>query len=121
MIRAAFHRRRDQWIGFVISGHAGLADSGQDIVCAAVSALSQGALIGLEHVVGITVNPVISEHDGYLECSLPPGLSLEKQRESHIILETLYLSLRSIEAGHEKALVIAVHEQPAEVSISVRR
>ncbi len=37
--------------GFAVTGHAGLAASGQDIVCAGVSALTQAALLGLhEHL-----------------------------------------------------------------------
>jgi hypothetical protein len=39
MIEAKFFRSSDteKLLGFVVSGHAGYAESGQDIVCAAVS------------------------------------------------------------------------------------
>jgi len=35
--------------GFYASGHAGMAPRGQDLVCAAVSALTQGAMFALKH------------------------------------------------------------------------
>lgn len=35
--------------GFYAGGHAGTAPYGQDLVCAAVSALTQGALFALKH------------------------------------------------------------------------
>ncbi|MDR1019206.1 MAG: ribosomal-processing cysteine protease Prp [Synergistaceae bacterium] len=34
-------------------GHAGFADEGEDVVCAAVSALMQALLVGLEDVLGL--------------------------------------------------------------------
>lgn len=41
MIDAVFYKdARDKYIGFSISGHAGYAKRGKDIVCAAVSALA---------------------------------------------------------------------------------
>lgn len=105
MIEAAFHRNGDCWLGFVISGHAGLAESGYDIVCAAVSALSQGAIIGLEQVVGVETETEIDD-SGFLRCFLPPGLTPDKLHEAQIILQTLYLSLKSIEMGYGDALQV---------------
>ena len=52
----------------VVSGHAGYARHGEDIVCAAVSILSQTILIGLVEVLKLDVRYEIS--DGYLEFSL---------------------------------------------------
>lgn len=52
----------------VVSGHAGYARHGEDIVCAAVSILSQTILIGLVEVLKQDVRYEIS--DGYLEFSL---------------------------------------------------
>lgn len=37
MIRAEFYQSQNQFRGFRVSGHAGFAESGQDIVCAAVT------------------------------------------------------------------------------------
>ncbi|MDA8228159.1 MAG: ribosomal-processing cysteine protease Prp, partial [Desulfitobacterium hafniense] len=53
---------------FDLSGHAGFSVEGQDIVCAAVSALSIAAANGLEHFLG--TNPVQDASDGYLSLSL---------------------------------------------------
>lgn len=52
----------------VVSGHAGYARHGEDIVCAAVSVLAQTILIGLVEVLKQDVRYEIS--DGYLEFSL---------------------------------------------------
>ncbi len=41
MIRATFYRAGGSLCGFDVSGHSGLAQSGSDILCAAVSAMTQ--------------------------------------------------------------------------------
>lgn len=41
MINAVFFRKNGRLSGFDISGHAGYADSGADIVCASVSSAAQ--------------------------------------------------------------------------------
>ena len=41
MTRAVFYRRNGRLIGFDIKGHSGYAESGSDIVCAAVSTLTE--------------------------------------------------------------------------------
>ena len=48
MITITLQRDKDKHItGFDIFGHAGYSEAGSDIVCAAVSALAQTALLGL--------------------------------------------------------------------------
>ena len=37
MIRVTVYRAQNRYLGFCVSGHAGAAPSGQDLVCAAVS------------------------------------------------------------------------------------
>ena len=41
MIRAEFYESKGVHTGFSVSGHAGYADAGQDVVCAAVSSAVQ--------------------------------------------------------------------------------
>ena len=41
MIYAEFFTRQEKLYGFKISGHAGYADKGEDIVCASVSSAVQ--------------------------------------------------------------------------------
>ena len=109
MIRADFYRRAGSLVAFSVRGHSGLASAGYDIVCAAVSALTQGALIGLEEVIGINISADINEVDGRLECRLPEDLSPKQRREADVVLETLLRSLRSVEAGYGDAVRVREH------------
>ena len=56
---------------FVISGHAGYAESGKDIVCASVSSAVQMAINGITEVVKI--NCEVNVYEDNIECILPPS------------------------------------------------
>lgn len=47
---------RDRVASFAASGHAGWAQSGEDVVCAAVSAVLQAAWLGLSEIAKIDVD-----------------------------------------------------------------
>ena len=54
MIYAKFYRCGDSFSGFEVSGHAGYADEGADVVCAAVSSavqLTANSLTDFAHIV----------------------------------------------------------------------
>lgn len=91
--------------GFQIKGHANFDKKGQDIVCAAVSVLSQTALIGLRYFLNEEkYNFTIK--DGYIDCSLKNGLSEEEDKTAQVILQTMYLGLKSIQESYERHVKI---------------
>lgn len=53
MIRAEFFSQAGRLTGFTVSGHAGYADAGEDIVCAAVSTAVQLTANGITEVLGM--------------------------------------------------------------------
>lgn len=65
MIRAVFDIRNGS---FTIQGHSGSAESGQDIVCAAVSSAAYMAVNTITEILGQQVSADVS--DGYMKISL---------------------------------------------------
>jgi hypothetical protein len=55
--------------GFEAKGHAGLTDEGPDIVCAAVSAITQTVIGSLEDLAGLRVDYKLD--DGDIRCEVP--------------------------------------------------
>ncbi len=87
MITATVYRREDRYCGFEITGHAGYAESGSDIICAAVSVLAINAVNSIE---SLTDDPVrAEEEDGFLRCSFPEGLS----EAGTLLMESMILGL----------------------------
>lgn len=60
---------RDRLSSFFATGHAGWAESGEDVVCAAVSAILQAAWLGLTEVAQVAV--VATKESGQLELRWP--------------------------------------------------
>ena len=77
-----------------IKGHAGYADSGQDIVCAGASAVAQTCVIGLKKVAG--VDPLVTLKNGFFALALPEGISAKSADRALCILETAYLGLKDM-------------------------
>lgn len=68
MIRAEFYESEGKLTGFRVTGHAGFAESGQDIVCAAVStAISLTANIITD---GFFMEADVSAGDNVITCKV---------------------------------------------------
>lgn len=87
-----------------VEGHSGFDEAGRDIVCSAVSAIVQTAVIGLEEVAGI--KPIYHQKSGLADLKMPSGLPIAKTRKANIILETMLLGLKSIELGYGEYITI---------------
>ena len=94
MTRITLFRSRSHAIGFEAEGHTGYAEEGSDIVSAAVSALTQGAVIGLKEVIGLEIALDIA--DGYMYCMLPKKISAAQQHDAELILNTMAASIASL-------------------------
>jgi len=82
---------------FELSGHAGFAEEGLDIVCAGVSALSIAAINGLEYF--LSVAPKAQEADGHLTCQLV-GIVEQELDKAQWILQTMKLGIEQIQMAY---------------------
>lgn len=96
--------RRGNISSLKVEGHSGFDEIGQDIVCSAVSAIVQTAIMGLTDVVGI--KPLYHQESGLSDLRIPSGFPDDKNREIGIVLETMLLGLKSIELGYSKYITI---------------
>lgn len=87
-----------------VGGHSGYDEAGQDIVCSAVSAIVQTAVMGLTEVVGI--EPLYHQKSGLADLKIPSGLPDDQIKGIGIVLETMLLGLKSIELGYSEYITI---------------
>lgn len=104
MTTVVFYKTQKGLLGFEAYDHAGYGYEGSDIVCAAISALTQTAVVGLEEVVGIPCQWEIE--DGSLTCFLPRDLSQDQWVQSQVVLQTLYKGLTTIRKDYGEYLSI---------------
>lgn len=72
MTSVCFTRDADDLISSVeISGHAGYADEGEDIVCAAITSAIQLAHILLEDIHDLVIDTIVEQEGAYIRVSLP--------------------------------------------------
>lgn len=106
MIAVTVRRNQQGQIeGFTVQGHAGYAQRGYDIVCAAVSALTQTAVWGLRERAGLPLQVEVRE--GWLFCQLPPHLGREERLKADLLLETMLDGLQQVAQLHPDRLSIA--------------
>lgn len=99
MTNVEIFRDKDYILGFKIKGHTDYAAYGQDIVCAAISVLSQTSLMALVEVCGIDENKLdykIEDETGFLEVNLPRNLNIVTIEKSQIVLRTFELGIKAI-------------------------
>ncbi len=78
MIRARLYKsRKGRYKGYTVTGHAGWAEEGSDIVCSAVSALSIICCNALESAAGTV--PEAEMEKGSLRVTLPEGSGHDAQ------------------------------------------
>ena len=82
--------------GFKAEGHAGgRRIRGYDLVCCAVSALTQTGVNALCSVAGI--EPAVEVRDGFLTCMLPENLEEKQMETAQIVLRTMMTGLTDIQ------------------------
>ena len=107
-----FIRRADgTLIGYRAQGHTGYAEAGQDIVCAAVSALTQSTLNGLRSVLKAPVMFDIDDQGATLEAELTPEATGEQVKQAQLLLVTLLEGLQAIERSYPRNVRIFFEER----------
>lgn len=96
MIRILINRDANgKILGLSGAGHASFDEHGKDIVCSAVSALLQTAVLGLQTRLGESMVDV-EISSGNLKCKLPRELSDRERECADVILETIISGLMQI-------------------------
>ncbi|MBR2766191.1 MAG: ribosomal-processing cysteine protease Prp [Blautia sp.] len=94
MIAVTVKKAAGRYISFRSEGHAGYADEGYDIICAAVSALTVSTVNSLEAFTSDRIT--VKEHDGFVDLRFPP----EQSDEARLLMDSLVLGLTGIEESY---------------------
>ncbi|MDO4523662.1 MAG: ribosomal-processing cysteine protease Prp [Eubacteriales bacterium] len=108
MTRVTFFQNSDgQCVGFTCHEHAGYAEEGEDIVCAAISALVFNAVNSIE---AFTDDQFTVDAD---EASASIEFHLEKtpSKQCQLLLSSLILGLQGIEDGQYSDFIDIIFEE----------
>ena len=99
MIEITVTRRDGVYTGIESAGHAGYAEPGEDIVCAAVSVLLTNTVNSIELLTDDTIGDEEAA-EGFLRCTFPEGLS----EKGTLLMDSMLLGLKQIaELGDPKS------------------
>ncbi len=109
MIRVTIRKVSGSVREMLVTGH-GRGTKGSDIVCSAVSAVSQAALCGLLHFGAQEVR--WKRKDGLLSIQVDERAPPERAALLDAILTTAYLGIREIASQHPESVAVDFIEGP---------
>ncbi len=108
MIKVTFYTDSSHnYTGFSLKGHAGFAEAGKDIICAAVSALTFNTINSVEELTEDHFELEMDEKKGLIDFSITDVIS----SESKVLLNSLVIGLEGIkEEDNEQYIQIVFKE-----------
>ena len=91
MTKCEFFTEGDRITGFTVSGHSGYAEHGQDIVCAAISAVVTMAEATINDVCGAKAKVRVKEENARITLTLPA--SCDEEDAVQAVLAGMMLTL----------------------------
>lgn len=113
MVTVTMLQQGGRTVGFTSTGHANHGEAGNDIVCSAISVLTQTCCLGLTEVIGLKAGKQlvysIDEDEG-IHCVLADDTRGEQLDRAELLFQTLEAGLRSIQDSYRKSLKIRHRE-----------
>ncbi len=106
MINITIYKHSGLYKGFRVSGHSGYADSGNDIICAAVSALAINTVNSIEAFTDEKFSEASNEEEGLIEI----GFKNYTGREATLLMDSFCLGVEGVREGAEKFIKIVYRE-----------
>ena len=91
MTTVTFHTEEGRIVGFESTGHSGYAEEGEDIVCAAISAIVTMAEATINEVCGAKAKVRVKEADARITLTLPA--SCDEEESVQAVLAGMLLTL----------------------------
>ncbi len=104
MINAVFYKQNGVYKGFSVSGHAGFADFGQDIVCASVTSALQCTANGITEILKVDADVVVLDNE--IKLSLPDG----DNSCAVAFLQAFYMHLKLLSEDYHGTIKLTISE-----------
>jgi len=106
MTKVKVYKKESSFIGLECDGHTKFKIQGEDILCAAISGITQAALLGILKICGVELSFKRDDKKGYLKFMLPAHITGEQQFKANIILETCVLGISDLAAEYSDFIEI---------------
>ena len=96
MITASFHLEGSRIVSFQVEGHSGLAQAGEDILCAAVTSAVRLVECAVNDVLGLEASVKVRPEKALISLKLPGGLSQQNESTCQTLLTGLMVYLAQL-------------------------
>lgn len=110
MTKITFYKNNDYIVKMQIEGHTGYADSGKDILCSAISAISQSVVLGLQKVAKCPIGFKRDLKKGFLSVWIQ-AKDEDSLKNAQMLLQTAKISFEDLQIGYEKFMKVEVCDE----------
>ena len=96
MITASFHLEGSRIVSLQVEGHSGLAQAGEDILCAAVTSAVRLVECAVNDVLGLEASVKVRPEKALISLKLPGGLSQQNESTCQTLLTGLMVYLTQL-------------------------
>lgn len=106
MTRIVFKKQRGKFKSVSATGHAGYAEEGEDIVCAAITSAIQLLHVLLDDVLLLDIDTVVDQEATFISITLPDALSDEESREAQHAMRALRVHYAEMEKDYAQFIKV---------------
>ena len=106
MITASFHLEGSRIVSFQVEGHSGLAQAGEDILCAAVTSAVRLVECAVNDVLGLEASVKVRPEKALISLKLPGGLSQQNESTCQTLLTGLMLYLTQLTEEYPDHIIV---------------
>ena len=106
MITATFHLDGKRIASFQVEGHSGLADEGEDVLCAAVTSAVRLTECAVNDVLGLEAGVKVKPDKALISLKLPGGLGQTNESTCQTLLTALMLYLSQLHEEYPENIIV---------------
>ena len=106
MTTASFTIEDGRLLSFSVKGHSGLADEGEDILCAAITSAVRLTECAVNDVLGLEAAVKVSEKDASISLKLPRKLEGEADAVCQTLLTALMLYFVQLQEEYPQHIIV---------------
>ena len=106
MIEVTFYSEGSCLTGFTVQGHSGLADPGEDVLCAAVTSAVRLAECAVNDVLGLEAAVKVKEKDASISLKLPGGLGQTNESTCQTLLTALMVYCVQLHEEYPENIIV---------------
>jgi len=106
MITASFHLEGSRIAAFQVEGHSGLAQAGDDVLCAAVTSAVRLTECAVNDVLGLEAGVRVRQDRPFISLKLPGGLNEASECACQTLLTALMLYFTSLREEYPDNIMV---------------